>query len=238
MSKALTLKVFEIDYSFIIKNYLDENLWQKEWTVFIYKGFQVTIRLSSINVQDRIIFFQVQIHDTNEENKSYWNKTVSMSVSYYMQQENIDILKKCINNTIYNLIQRLEEIAYIQMTDEYKKTEQLEETERERLRDIAEEFLDGENVTNEEIREAYIEYYIDQNEEVYSFSDKLVGQMRYTLLTDFYFIFLKAIKDEGKLIFLERELGKKKTKEVLEEIKEYMETEEFEEDLKGKLDEI
>ena len=43
-NKMLALKVYDVDYSFIIKNYLDEKLWEKEWVIFVYKKFKVNIQ--------------------------------------------------------------------------------------------------------------------------------------------------------------------------------------------------
>ena len=35
----LVIKRYEVDYSFIIKNYLHESLWNKKWTLFVYKNY-------------------------------------------------------------------------------------------------------------------------------------------------------------------------------------------------------
>ena len=35
MKNELALKVYDIDYSFIIKNYLSPELWEKTWTLFV-----------------------------------------------------------------------------------------------------------------------------------------------------------------------------------------------------------
>lgn len=55
MDKMLALKVYDVDYSFIIKNYLDERLWEKEWTIFTYKRYEITLKLDSINVRTKTI---------------------------------------------------------------------------------------------------------------------------------------------------------------------------------------
>ena len=34
------IKVFDVDYSFIIKNYLDPKMWQKEWTLFLLEEYE------------------------------------------------------------------------------------------------------------------------------------------------------------------------------------------------------
>ena len=59
MDNLPTIKNFEIDYSFIIKNYLNPELWHKKWNLFIYKSFVFSLELNSIYVQDEKIYFHV-----------------------------------------------------------------------------------------------------------------------------------------------------------------------------------
>ena len=85
MGQGIILKVYDVDYSFIIKNYLDEKLWNKEWTIFIYKNFHIVLRLSSIDVRNKVIVFEVEIQDGNRENKSYWTKSKKDTFKYYSE---------------------------------------------------------------------------------------------------------------------------------------------------------
>lgn len=241
MEKGLRLKVYDIDYSFIIKNYLDESLWNKDWTIFIYKRFQIILRLHSIDVKTKVIWFEVEIQDNNEENKSYWVKSKRELFKYFLNVENIDILKKSLNHTIFSLMQELEKDAYIKYTDEYNNLEEMRANENEKLEKIANEFLDSEGVTNEDIREAYIGYYVDNNEKVYDLLNEYTNKMKYRLITDFYLIFLQATDDNERIKIIEDRIGKQELQETLEEIKEYekyMETEEFEEEMERKLEDI
>ena len=241
MEKGLRLKVYDIDYSFIIKNYLDESLWNKDWTIFIYKRFQIILRLHSIDVKTKVIWFEVEIQDNNEENKSYWVKSKRELFKYFLNVENIDILKKSLNHTIFSLMQELEKDAYIKYTDEYNNLEEMRANENEKLEKIANEFLDSEGVTNEDIREAYIGYYVDNNEKVYNLLNEYTNKMKYRLITDFYLIFLQATDDNERIKIIEDRIGKQELQETLEEIKEYekyMETEEFEEEMERKLEDI
>ena len=241
MEKGLRLKVYDIDYSFIIKNYLDERLWNKDWTIFIYKRFQIILRLHSIDVKTKVIWFEVEIQDNNEENKSYWVKSKRELFKYFLNVENIDILKKSLNHTIFSLMQELEKDAYIKYTDEYNNLEEMRANENEKLEKIANEFLDSEGVTNEDIREAYIGYYVDNNEKVYNLLNEYTNKMKYRLITDFYLIFLQATDDNERIKIIEDRIGKQELQETLEEIKEYekyMETEEFEEEMERKLEDI
>lgn len=241
MEKSLRLKVYDIDYSFIIKNYLNEKLWNKEWTIFIYKNFQIVLRLNSIDVRNKVIWFEVEIQDGNKENKSYWTKSKKATFKYFLSVESIDILKQSLNHTIFTLMQDLEREAYIQYTDEYHNLETMRSDENEKLNEIANEFLDSEGVTNDEIREAYVEYYIDRNEKVYDLINQYTNKMKYRMITDFYLIFLQATKDDERIKIIEDKIGKEKIEETLEEIKEYeeyMKTEEFKEEMEGNLEDI
>lgn len=60
------LKSYDIDYSFIIKNYLNPEMWQKTWTLFQYKTFIVTLNIAYINCQDEKISFKVKVKDNSE----------------------------------------------------------------------------------------------------------------------------------------------------------------------------
>lgn len=241
MEKGLSIKVYDVDYSFIIKNYLDEKLWDKEWTIFVYKKFQIILRLNSIDVRTKIIWFEVEIQDGNEENKSYWTKNIKDTFKYFLSVENIDILKKSLNQTIFGLIQKLEEEAYIKYTDEYYKLETMRNDESEKLKQIANDFLDSEGVTNDEIREAYVGYYVDKNENVYNLINEYLSKMKYRMITDFYLVFLNATKDDERIKIIESKIGHKELENTLEKIKEYeeyMETEEFEEEMSSNLEDI
>lgn len=237
----LALKVYDVDYSFIIKNYLNEKLWEKEWTIFIYKNFHITLRLDSISVRDRKIWFKVKITDNGEAYIDDYGKDVSDTFSYNLSIENIEILKQSLNHTIFQLMQKLENQYYIQKTSRYYELCDMKDSERQRLQEIAETFLDNENVTNEEIREAYIEYYVDKSEKVWNLRNDYEINMKYKMITDLYLIFLKATKDEDRIKIVKSNLNTEELDRTLQEIKEYeeyMETEEFEDDMQSKLEDI
>lgn len=241
MEKGLRLKVYDIDYSFIIKNYLDEKLWDKEWTIFIYKNFQIILRLNSIDVRNKVIWFEVEIQDANSENKSFFIKLKKGTFKYFLSVESINILKQSLNHTIFILMQELEQEAYIQYTDEYCNLETMRSDESEKLEKIANEFLDNQGVTNEEIREAYVNYYVDKNEKVYDLINQYTNKMKYRMITDFYLIFLQATKDDERIKIIEDKIGKEKIEETLAEIKEYeeyMETNAFKAEMEENLEEI
>lgn len=241
MDKMLALKVYDVDYSFIIKNYLDEKLWEKEWTIFTYKRYEITLRLDSINVRTKTIWFEVTIKDNSEENKNYWLKSIKDSFKYSLSIESVDMLKKILNHTIFSLIQKLELEGYIEYTDRYYELKEMQNEEKEKLEEIANDFLDQEGVSNDEIREAYIEYYIDKNENVYELKNNYFNDMKYRIITDFYIAFLEATNDKERLEIIRQKIGQdelERTLKKIEDYKEYMKTEEFEDDMKSNLENI
>ncbi len=237
MENKMILKVFDIDYSFIIKNYLDPKLWERKWTLFAYKNFIITLRLSYIYVSSKKITFTLEITDNNT---SYWNRTYENYVEYSLNVDNIDILKKMINSKMLDLIRKVERNLYIERTDEFYRLEKLQTEERSRLEAIAKEFLDDNDITNDNIRDAYIDAYVDNTEIVYEKKMEYIDESRYRMLPDLYLVFARASKNENleDIVLRVNENIKDELLEEIEKLEEYIETEEYEEEAKEKLEEI
>ena len=77
------LKVYKIDYSWIIKNYLDVSLWDKSWNLLIYKEHQFQLKLNRIYTQTKRIEFQIS------KNGYYHTE----EITYDMANTSIEILK-------------------------------------------------------------------------------------------------------------------------------------------------
>lgn len=96
----LVIKRYEVDYSFIIKNYLDKKLWSKNWTLFVYKDLVFNLSLYTIDVEDYSICFKIKLIKENFN-------CIDL-IWYHEKQSNIDILKKQINGSIFSLIEDYE----------------------------------------------------------------------------------------------------------------------------------
>ena len=128
-------KVYKVDYEFLIKNYLDPSLWKKTWTIYVYKDNIFTISLNSIYCGSRDINFKISYNKLQP-----WESELVM---YPLDgQMSIDILMKKINGTIWNLMCKHERDLIIQ-SDGYKEILSQKRDEEDRLREIAEEFLDN-----------------------------------------------------------------------------------------------
>lgn len=123
----------------------------------------------------------------------------------------------------------------------YIDAKQQGDIEIEKLTVLASEFLDDEGVTNEEIREAYIDKYVDDNKQNDKYIQRLRSAYEYHLLTDFYLVFAESIGDDAKYQTVMDKLEENEIENVLKEInqyKTYIETDDYQEEMKGLLEEI
>lgn len=212
MKNEVALKVYEVNYDFIVKNYLSPELWEKTWTLFVYKDIMVTLNIESITVKPRKICFNVRIRQDEYTTCTY--------VYYSIDESNFKILKKQINGAIENLMTSLEK-NHIYKEQGYKDIEKARDNERETLEDIAKEFLDENGVTNEDIRDAYIDGYVDKNEKTWTYLSNYVDGRHYRCMPDMWLVYYKATENneqyQSLLNILSNELNFYK---LLENIKE------------------
>ena len=246
MDNLPVIKNFEIDYSFIIKNYLNPELWHKKWNLFIYKSFVFSLELNSIYVQDEKIYFHViledilNVSDYTDEWASYPNRCYE-TVVYSLKIDDISFLKNKISSAMLYLIEKLEE-RKIKNSQEYKDIEDSKDSEERKLTEIAENFLDDNNVTNDDIRDVYISNYVDNNSKIEDYLNDCKYNLKYNMLTDLYLIYANVNKKDNLLQTLEnRILDDEEFEELKNEINEYikyMETEDFEQEMQEYLEDI
>ncbi len=237
MENKMILKVYDIDYSFIINNYLEPKLWEKEWTLFVYKKFVVTLRLKYIYIYKHKICFEIKLTNNNKNN---WNREYTETVEYSLNVENINILKKNINKQMLHTIEEMEKSDYIEQTEEFEKLILMQYEEREKLTKIAEEFLDDNDIENENIREAYIEAYVSNTEKVWDLKEDYKNENQHKMLPDLYLTFARATNNkELEEEILETNFEKKEDllKEI-EKLEKYMKTEGYEIEVKNNLEEV
>ena len=164
----------------------------------------------------------------------------SESIGHNIKNSNITVLKRQINGAIFKMIENIEKIK-ITESEGYQQIKESIKEEREKLREIAEDFLDNEGVSNRDIRDAYIDRYVDRNETLYTMKSTYLFDQKYNVLTDVFLVFARAIKDEEREAKILSSLDEAKAENILQEVNEYMkklETEEYQEELKEELEEI
>lgn len=246
-NKLPAIKVYDIDYSFIIKNYLNPEMWQKTWTLFQYKTWVITLRIDYIWCRSEKIHFLIKIKDNSPENEykygDYYDtdKDYSAGVDYSLKIDNIQFLKREIINKSFYIIEKLEEEA-IMATREYANLIESYSDEKNKLTKIAEDFLDDNGVNNEDIRNAYIDSYVCNNTKLDLMQEKLKREMLYTIFPDLYLMFANATEDDKIVQKWEETLaGNNNIEELRTEILEYLEymqSEDFEDDMNSNLEEI
>ena len=246
--KSLVLKNYEIDYSFIIKNYLEPKMWQKKWNLLIYKNFVFTLRMSFIYVQDEKIYFYIKLEDIknttdyrDDWNDCYEENSYEESINFSLKIDDVSFLEKKINSAMLDCIERLER-KKIMGTERYQEIRNGKGKEIRTLTEIAEEFLDDNNVKNEDIREAYIDVFVENNKKIDKKLSEYQQLRKYNELTELYLVFANINENKNLLDKIERnsldiEHLRETEKEVLEYI-ENLETEEFKEEMQGNLEDI
>lgn len=236
-----TIKIYKMDWDFLIQNYLDQKLWSKSWTLFEYKGFKVSISLYNIFTKNEKIYFEVTL--THKDPDSNYIVTETKQIDYSLKIDDVKFLKKKINSAIWNLFLLGECDWYIHYEERYLELVELKKEERERLADIAKEFLDDNDVTNENIREAYIEAYVNEYERTWNMMREYEAHRMYNALPDLFLVWLDSLEEDDKIKreVLRRRVGSdtidRVTKEI-EEYQKYIETKEWEEEMKSNLEEV
>ena len=246
-NKLPVIKVYDIDYSFIIKNYLNPEMWQKTWTLFQYKTWVITLKIDYIWCRSEKICFLIKIKDNSPENEYKYgdfydtDKDYNASVVYSLKIDNIQFLKREIINKSFYAIENLEKEA-IMATREYINLTRSYSDEKDKLTEIAEDFLDDNGVYNEDIRNAYIDSYVCNNTKLDLMQEKLKREMQYTIFPDLYLMFANATEDDKIVQKWEETLaGNNNIEELRTEILEYLEymqSEDFEDDMSSNLEEI
>ena len=183
-----TLKVYKIDYDFIISNYLDKSLWKKVWTLFVYKEHVFTLNLLRIEIKNNEIIFEVK------KNNFYSYEIVR----YNINNTSIKILIQQINGAIFRLMCSYE-ISKIKETEGYISILEKREQEEKTLKSKAEIYLNENGVFNEKIREVYIDNYIYENTKIDFQLQNYIDYYKYNYCTDMLITFCKATKDKERL---------------------------------------
>ena len=224
MNNSLALKVWKVDYEFIIKNYLDKSLWGKMWNIFTYKDINFTIQLRSINMMNEYIQFEIKCNK--------YRSTTSVEYYYNHPEYNINVLKKKINGAIFSLITWWEE-NIIRDTPDYNEILNTSQDEEMALVNIANDFLDNNGVHNEDIRAAYVEKFVRDNNTIDTKLSDYISYSKYNHLTELMLVFTKATNDSSRYnMVIDAQHNEDKIKEILEYISEkqkQLEEEDFEE---------
>ena len=214
MENGIVIKKYEVDYSFIIRNYLSPKMWEKVWTLFLYKNFRFTLQINSILVYSTVkIMFRINLDNGDFKDFEF--------ADYDVDHPNLNVLKRQIDGAMKRLIRNYENYLIVSTT-EYRELTQKADEEKEKLRDIASDFLDDNGITLSDIRDAYIDKFVDDNWKGYTYLSAYVDNMAYKLATDLWLIYAKSTNNSGLEKDIKDSLSDTKYQNKLNEIQDYI----------------
>lgn len=157
----LKQNLHKIDIGFLINNFRNDKLWKMKWKFFEYDNYVFRLSIDSINVKNS--FLELRISIENEE-KDVFNYT--WFYVYFREIDNETTAYNRMHGKIIELIGQVNQ-KFIRESHIYRQAEEMDEAHSKKLTRTAEDFLDEQGVSNEEIREAYISYYVSKNEKSY-----------------------------------------------------------------------
>ena len=214
MENGIVIKKYEVDYSFIIRNYLSPKMWEKVWTLFLYKNFRFTLQINSILVYSTVkITFRINLDNGDFKDFEF--------ADYDVDHPNLNVLKRQIDGAIKRLIHNYENHLIVSTT-EYRELREKADEEKEKLRDIASDFLDDNGITLSDIRDAYIDKFVDDNWKGYTYLSAYVDNMAYKLATDLWLIYAKSTNNSSLEEDIKDSLSDTEYQNKLNEIQDYI----------------
>lgn len=214
MENGIVIKKYEVDYSFIIRNYLSPKMWEKVWTLFLYKNFRFTLQINRISVYSTVkIEFRINLDNGDFKDYEF--------ADYDVDHPNLNVLKRQIDGAIKRLIHNYENHLIVSTT-EYTELREKADEEKEKLRDIASDFLDDNGITLSDIRDAYIDKFVDDNWKGYTYLSAYVDNMAYKLATDLWLIYAKSTNNSSLEEDIKDSLSDTEYQNKLNEIQDYI----------------
>lgn len=234
----MILKVYKMNWDFLLNNYLNPEMWQKTWTLFEYKKFKVTMNIYCIQTSDEKLYLQIKTEYNNTENFLY-NYAIQL-IGFSLKIDDITFLKRQINSAIFQTIVSIEK-DYIKESEDYDRLNDLMRNEYDKLDNIITDFMDNADITDEDIRHACREAYIEKYAKLPSIMEDYISNNIYRHYTDFYLIWLDTLEDDPKKEIRIKEIKNKlndteltNVMKQIDEYKKYMETEQFDDEMKTK----
>jgi hypothetical protein len=221
-STAVSTTLYKIDYGFIQAHYLDTEYWKKEWKIFDYAGMTLTLKLKQIDLEENLILIRITAHFAGDREKGLaplgYGYTGDFWIPISHEEYKDANFQKKLKGCCCDLMGQLERY-YIQSGSAYEEMEQWNSDREDAARQEAEDFLDKLGYANKDVREAYIDWYVDKldpEEQKKADLDSFMKSQEGTILTGYYCIFALYM-DDRELCDQYREKAGKDTVGVYEE---------------------
>ena len=184
-----------------------------------------TLNLYKIETETDRIVFKISYNKLNWDNEY---------VTYDIQNTSILILKKQINGAIFRLMETKDGYD-ARNSAGYSAIVDARDEERERLRDIAEQYLDSNGINLEDVREAYIDRFVSRNAKTDTMAHNYLQGCMYTFLAEVMLVFTKITEDNTRYNAVVNAVGNKGNlaliESAVEQFVEELETDEYEEEM-------
>lgn len=171
--------LYRINFKYIIDNCLNRELWKKEWTIYDYDNFKVLMRLRSINITDNSLDIKVY----SPPRMGSWSTVSIISIPMHKDHFNETVFYQKLFTSMRDVISGVERDT-IRNTSIYDTALEMETAREKANEQRAVEYLDNEGVTDEKIREAYIEKYVSDNR--VDLTSDVIIRLKYTIHTSRY----------------------------------------------------
>ena len=247
MENTISTKVVKLDLKTILANYQYPKFWSKKWPIIDTKEIKIVWYIESIDCQNNKISSCVRIQDKNIrrgkkkfDNGSWWyTELMHLAPIPINNPEYTEVhFERTLLSSIILLLEDVECHCAMRYA-EYDEAKALEDSIEERLKEIANDFLDENNVTNDEIREAYIEKYVSDNCKNYDYTSKVLERFKHKIIPNSYLYVYAWFGKEKEFEEFESEMGRRKSTriEMWRMVKE-IQTEEWENSMREQLEGI
>lgn len=213
MNNDLSLQISKLDFDFILDNCLKPKLWDKTWTIFRYGDYKVVLNIVKIEPEDRDIRFRVQLISPEDSYSPQW-----VSLSYEKENRNLIVAIKRLNNTVFNCF-RTYEIYKTFDLPVYREAIAYERAFKDTIAEQAGQLLDSLNITNEDIREAYIDNQVDKLQTT-EYTEKVIEDYKGKIMTSLYLSYCLFVQDQESYDYFKALAKEIITNELEEEIAE------------------
>ena len=200
--------------------------------MFVYKDHVFTLNLYKIETETDRIVFKISY------NKLSWDYEY---VTYDIQNASILILKKQINGAIFRLMETKDEYE-ARNSAGYCAIVDARDEERNRLRDIAQAYLDNHGIELDDVREAYIDRFVSRNAKTDLMAHNYLQGCMYTFLAEVMLVFTKITNNNARYDAVVNAVGNKGNialiESAVEEFLEHMNSSDYEDEMIGELESL
>lgn len=215
----ISTKLVNIDYETLIQNYKKEELWKKIWTIYDFGNLKVDVSLQTINVCKMTLTLQIDVYYKGDKKHRYRSIVRSQSTNIPIRHDEYSdthfkrriygIAQSTITSSEFPWYTAIEDMLIEEFAVYKQEKIRIADIERE-LEEIANEFLDKNNVSNEDIRGAYISNFVENHPDLTNNLRRIKKQFCERVLTKELLLWASFNQNEKDVEYYSHLLNQKK----------------------------